>query len=238
MKSIIRGIIKSLPVAITKNQRYDFLTVKIMKQCLKEDHNCIDVGVLEGEILDHFIKIAPKGQHFGFEPLPNKYAALKKKYAQQKNLKLYHTALGNTKGTTAFNYVTSNPGYSGIRKRKYDRPGEKDTQIKVNITSLDSIIDELPPIRMIKIDVEGAEHLVIKGAQQLLKRDHPIVIFEHGKGGADIYGFSPGEMYDLLAQHGYQIFLLKDYLKNKNPLSREELCTQFHQQINYYFLAE
>ncbi len=209
-----------------------------MKRCLQYNHNCVDVGVLDGEILDQFLKMAPKGQHFGFEPLPNKYALLKEKYASRKNLKIFHTALGNSKGTTSFNYVTSNPGYSGIRKRKYDRPGEKDTQIRVNITPLDDLIHELPPIRMIKIDVEGAEHLVIKGAQKLLKRDHPILIFEHGKGGADIYDVTPQEMYDLLDNNGYKIFLLKDYLNNKTPLSRQELARQFHQQINYYFLAE
>ncbi|MFO8055034.1 MAG: FkbM family methyltransferase [Bacteroidales bacterium] len=230
-------MIKSLPLVITKNQLYDRLTVKIMKKHLDKDSNCIDVGVLDGEILDKFQKFAPEGQHFGFEPIPEKFENLEHKYRNNHNITMYNVALSNQNGATEFNYVTSNPSYSGIRKRSYDRSGEKDTSIKVNTKKLDFYLEDLPKIGMIKIDVEGAEYIVIEGANSLLKRDKPLIVFEHGKGGADIYGISPDKMFELLQQHNYRIFLLNDWLKNQPELSKNEFIRQYKHGLNYYFIA-
>ncbi|MGM0613503.1 MAG: FkbM family methyltransferase [Bacteroidota bacterium] len=237
MKDLIKYIFKSLPVAFTKNQLYDRLTIKIMKRHLDKDSNCIDVGVLDGEILDKFQKFAPEGQHFGFEPIPEKYENLEHKYRNNHNITMYNVALSNQDGATEFNYVTSNPSYSGIRKRSYDRSGEKDTSIKVNTKKLDSYLEELPQIGMIKIDVEGAEYWVIEGAKKLISRDKPLLVFEHGIGGADIYEITPAKMYDLLAELNYAVYLLQDRLKDQSPLSRDEFIRQFNESLNYYFVA-
>lgn len=40
--------------------------------------------------------------------------------------------------------------------------------------------NKLPPVRFIKIDTEGHEHAVIRGAQALLLTQRPLVIFEYG----------------------------------------------------------
>ena len=237
MKDLIKYILKSLPIAFTKNQLYDRLTVKVIKKHLKKDSNCIDVGVLDGEILDEFQQFAPEGQHYGFEPIPEKYENLQHKYQSKNNITIHNVALSNQDGETEFNYVTSNPSYSGILKRSYDRPDEKDTSIKVNTKKLDSYLDDLPKIDMVKIDVEGAEYLVIEGAEELLNRDKPLVVFEHGLGGADIYGISPEKMYAFLKQHHYQISLLNDWLKDRTALSEKEFVRQFKQELNYYFIA-
>jgi Methyltransferase FkbM domain len=51
---------------------------------------------------------------------------------------------------------------------------------------------------LIKIDVEGAERQAIEGAIETISKYKPIVIFEHGKGGATHYGTSPRDIYELL----------------------------------------
>jgi hypothetical protein len=54
--------------------------------------------------------------------------------------------------------------------------------------------------------VEGAEEEVIMGAQETLRRDRPVVAFEHGRGSADHYGTTPGTIHDLLDEElGYEI---------------------------------
>ncbi len=238
MKEFLKKIMNYLPFGVTRNQVYDLLTVRIMRNHLDKDSNCIDVGVLDGEILDKFLKIAPKGKHFGFEPIPQKFEKLQRKYSNNPQVSIYNTALGNENGRTSFNYVTSNPSYSGIRKRRYDRPDEQDTSIEVNIQKLDSFLDELPLISMIKIDVEGAEYLVLEGASNLLKRDKPLLVFEHGEGGTDAYGIGPEQMFALLSSINYQVFLMRDWLKQAAPLSEKEFIRQFNQNLNYYFVAE
>lgn len=237
MKDIIKHILKKLPIAITKNQIYDLLTIRIMKRSLHYNSNCIDVGVLDGEILDKFLQYAPGGNHFGFEPIPEKYENLRRKYENLSNVSVYQTALGNKHGKTEFNYVLTNPAYSGIKKRKYDNPEEKDSCIKVDIHPLDDYFLELPEIDMIKVDVEGAEYLVFDGAQKLLRRDNPLIVFEHGKGAADIYGIGPVMMYAMLSNLGYNVFLLKDWLKNKPALCEKDFVNHFNENKEYYFVA-
>ena len=60
-----------------------------------------------------------------------------RKYAANRNCLVHSYALSNTKGTTTFNYVISNPSYSGLIKRKYDKPNEQDTTIEVETELLD-----------------------------------------------------------------------------------------------------
>lgn len=42
----------------------------------------------------------------------------------------------------------------------------------------DLMVDKLPRIDLIKIDVEGAEHLVIEGAMKTIKKFKPKILFE------------------------------------------------------------
>lgn len=44
LKDIIREILISLHLDLTKNLKYDRLTRKIFKKYIKKDNNCIDVG--------------------------------------------------------------------------------------------------------------------------------------------------------------------------------------------------
>jgi hypothetical protein len=55
----------------------------------------------------------------------------------------------------------------------------------------------------IKIDVEGAEHLVIRGAQQTLERLRPTMVFEYNEEAG-------AEAYKLLENLGYGLFDLEE----------------------------
>jgi hypothetical protein len=60
---------------------------------------------------------------------------------------------------------------------------------------------------LLKVDVEGAEHLVLRGALGTLTTHRPLVLFEHQKSTASHYGSGPEEMYELLTgEAGMRIF--------------------------------
>ncbi len=236
IKNILRQAAGILPFSFTKNQRYDRLTKKIIQSHLHHNSNCIDVGCHKGEIFDLFLKYAPGGHHFGFEPLPHLYKKLKEKYAGH-NCTILPLALSDKKGPSNFNYVISNPAYSGLLKRKYDRPVEKDTSIRVETDLLDNLIPSHLPIDLIKIDVEGGEFQVLKGATRILSSYHPLIIFECGLGGSDIYGTTPSGIHTFLLDHHYQVSLLDDFLKRKPALDLSEFARQFETGANYYFIA-
>lgn len=236
MKERIKKLIKKIPIRFTKNQRYDYYTKKIIQAHCSPDSNCIDAGTHKGEIMDLFIKYAPGGKHFGFEPIPDLYFALKKKYKENSNCTILPFALSAVKQKASFNYVTTNPAYSGLKKRKYDRE-EKDIEITVQTERLDDVIPPSLPVRIIKIDVEGGELELMQGASRTLGKFKPLVIFESGIGGSDIYGTTPEKIFAFLSQFHYSINLLDRFLKRKPALSENEFCKQFYKAKNYYFIA-
>lgn len=236
MKAAIKRFLKSLPIAFTQNQRYDRQTHRVIQKVCKPGSNCVDVGCHKGEILDLFLKYAPQGAHWGFEPIPDLYDGLVKKYAAT-NCRFFNIALSDKPGTSSFNYVVSNPSYSGLLKRNYDHPNEEDTQITVRTERLDALIPADAQIDLVKIDVEGGEILVLRGAVDTLTRCKPVVIFEHGLGASELYGATPEQVFELFEQCGLRVSLLSRFLKNQNPLSKEEFSRHFYQKLNYYFIA-
>lgn len=225
--------------SVTTVKWYDTLGLIVMRQKLAPDSVCVDVGCHIGKILDEMMRLAPQGAFFAFEPLPDLYAGLKERYTQP-NVHLSNAALSDKQGTTSFNHVITNPAYSGIVKRKYDRPLEDDETITVPTARLDDVLSQagVTKVDLIKIDVEGAELLVLKGAEATLKRDKPIVIFEHGLGATDCYGVKPDDVYELLVDRcGMKISLLENFLLDLPALTKEELNDQFYSRKNYYFVA-
>jgi len=236
MKGTIKKLIKKLPFAFTLNQKYDRQTVRVIKKTCNSRSNCIDVGCHKGEILDYIKAVAPEGKHYGFEPIPELFEKLKIKY-QATNCTIYPLAISNKKEKVSFNYVISNPSYSGLKKRKYDRPHETDRQIDVETDTLDNIIPQHIKIDFIKIDVEGAEILVLEGAKRLIKKDHPVIVFEYGIGGSDLYEPNPEKIFNLLNTHGLKISLIERWLKNIGPLNLSEFKEQYYKKLNFFFIA-
>nr|WP_294906013.1 FkbM family methyltransferase [uncultured Lacibacter sp.] len=234
----LKRLVKKLPVAVTKNQQYDSQTKQIIRKVCTANSNTVDVGTHNGDILDLLLQQSPGGTHYGFEPLPVFYRSLISKYMQQENIVLYDLALSNSNGSTSFNYVTSNPSYSGIKKRNYDRSNETDETIEVRTAKLDDVLFSAnKKIDFIKIDVEGAELGVLKGAEQLIKRDRPVIVFECGLGGTDVYNTTPDDLFSFFSSMEYKVSLMKDFLKDASALSKHAFEQQYYQKLNYYFVA-
>ncbi|HEV7283173.1 MAG TPA: FkbM family methyltransferase [Pirellulaceae bacterium] len=223
---------------LSKSQSYDDLSGQIMRQRLAPTAVCIDVGCCLGDELKKMMTAAPQGTFFAFEPLPHLFERLRKRF-KQSNVRLSNVALSDQEGTIDFNFVETNPAYSGIRRRRYDRPHERDRTIQVPTDRLDNVLGAAgsPKVDLIKIDVEGAELLVMRGAEATLKRDRPIVIFEHGLGGTDCYDVRPEHVYDFLAGCGLSVSLMEEFLADRPPLSRDAFVDQFDAGRNFYFVA-
>ena len=236
IKSIIRNLLNTFHLDLTKNLKYDRLTKTIISRTVKNSTICVDIGAHKGDILDLFLTYSPKPKHFAFEPIPELYNKLKLKYAKSCNI--FPFALSNTEGETIFQFVRNAPAYSGIKKRSYSIKNPDILELKVQAKTLDSIIPDSVKVGFIKIDVEGAEFLVLKGAQAILKKDKPFVIFECGLGASDYYGTKPEEVYDFFQNEvTLNISLLSDWIKNKKALSKQQFCECYTTNSEYYFLA-
>ena len=218
-----------------KNDRYDAEAIEVMARVLTPDSNCLDIGAHAGSVLRVILRYAARGQHIAFEPLPDFAAQLRRDFPQ---VRVDEIALSDGSGAVTFQHVVSNPAYSGLLLRSYDRPDEEIRTITVQTTRLDDVIPRDHTIAFVKIDVEGAELQVLRGGVATLTRCRPFIVFEHGRGAADHYGTTPDAVYDLLvAQCGLHVTLMKRWLSGARPLSRPEFIKHCERGRDFYFLA-
>ncbi len=238
MKELLKRLLCLLHISVTRNQKYDAFTQKIIKRSLLPDSNCIDIGCHKGEILDLMIKSAPGGKKIGFEPIPELYQFLSAKYQDDPTVIISPVALYDKTGTTTFQHVLNAPAYSGIKKRKYDGKQVDIEQITVDTDLLDHVIPADVIIHLIKIDVEGAEFRVMKGGAATLKRCKPVIIFEFGLGAADFYNSRPNDLHLFLTREcGMRISTLKGFLDNAPELSETQFCNMYNTGAEYYFVG-
>src|SRR6267143_7173741 len=78
----------------------------------------------------------------------------------------------------------------------------------VDTESLDDALHRIPAARVdvIKMDVQGAEELVLRGARKVVASMRPVIIFEIWPEGADLLGLSPFGVWNLLERMGYKFF--------------------------------
>jgi FkbM family methyltransferase len=84
--------------------------------------------------------------------------------------------------------------------------------ISVDAVTLDGLVDDKRPSRpsLIKIDVQGAEMLVLSGAHDILRDAKPALFVELSEEPLGKFGSSVSEILNHLAQCGYQAFWLTD----------------------------
>lgn len=208
-------------------------TLALLVAVLRPDSNVVDAGCNRGSILREIVRLAPHGTHHAFEPNPQLCRVLRRSYPR---VGVHQLALSDRVGTASFQLFTAFDGFSGFHRREDSQGADVET-ITVETARLD---DLLPPDRhvdLIKIDVEGAEHLVMSGALGILKRCRPVVVFECGKGGLDLYGIAPGAIVDLLAGTGHTVRPLVGW-PDAPAVSREEFERMFAEGTHYMWVAE
>jgi FkbM family methyltransferase len=173
----------------------------------------IDVGANVGThavFLSHLVR--DEGRVLAFEPLEPNIAALRDTIARRSripNITIFQVAVGNP--GIPHEAVISAPGDDLTQASlRLQRAGSWEGQTnlreyKVTLTSLDaeSEVQALPLIDFIKIDVEGGELDVWKGAAETLRRHHPVVYCEVYEKWATSFGHTPRDLLTFADSLGY-----------------------------------
>lgn len=126
-----------------------------------------------------------------------------------KNVEVHDVALSDSNGTT--NFYIYNEGHGNITGDIYKF---KENPLKVPKTSIDEIVytKEIPAPDFVKIDVDGGEYLVLKGAKKTIREHKPTLFIEtHTK---ELFE----DCCELLQQHGYSLAILNINGKNKKQI--------------------
>lgn len=192
----------------TKNpHEYDFRALKHFKP--ENNQVFVDVGSNRGESIASMLACS-SGEHriIGFEPNPFIFQKLENTFRKSSLVELHNCGLGSSAQTHHL-YVPfyRNWMFDGLSSFKYD--AAKNWLVhrlwnykpeKLNIKKVSCRICRLDDFSLnpyfIKIDVQGYELEVLKGAQNTIEKHKPILLIE-----------SPGrEVFDYLSKLGYNFY--------------------------------
>lgn len=176
-----RAGLRAFPILYPAERRRFFkddqMTVAVARAELRPHSGFIDAGANAGVILRSLVKCAPQGHQFAFEPIPYLAQTLRRKYP---SVQVHQLALSDFEGDAEFRFVRSRPALSSLRMSGDVEIASDDQLIQVKVRRLDDVISADIPIHFLKLDVEGAEAAMLRGAERTLRVHRPVVVFESG----------------------------------------------------------
>ena len=211
---------------------YEQLLENFYRHLLRPGDVAIDAGAHVGR---HTVPIAravaPGGTVFAFEPLPFAREALENAVAGNAAVVVQPYALADRDGEDEFVVAVDLPAYSGLRTRIYDGPTRLH-RIRVDVRTLDGLFADAERLDYVKIDAEGGELGILRGATELLRRFRPVVTFEFGANSLGDYGITVEDMADFWSELPFAIF---DILQR--PLTRDALIQSAKKQEVWDYVA-
>lgn len=146
-------------------------------------------------------RVGPTGQVIACEPYPSNAAVLRANVDLNHagNVRVVEVALGSQEGTLSLASVEGESG--GVTALEWAHEG----RAEVPMTTLDAIAADVQDIALVKLDVEGWEPRVLRGAVESLARARHVLIEINGP-SLRAGGSSPAEVFDLLRARGFKQF--------------------------------
>lgn len=214
---------------------FDKIVPEAITRLLDRGEFAIEVGANIGQNCSLMaVKVGPAGQVLAFEPHPEIFRELEENAATWSGLPLgrlrfENVALGDDPGDAwltdgaEFNHNRGSAALQSVAA-----PHER--TFKVRVRRLDDYLADVPQVGVCKIDVEGHELQVFKGAEEALRRGlMRDIIFED-------FNPQPGAVAQFLSGHGFHLFqLLEQWLKPVLvPLAQARLKSR---GFSYNYLA-
>ena len=196
------------------DRRDDKLMARVLGRVLDDDSCCVDVGAHAGDVLAIMRRLAPDGAHYAFEPIPRLADGLRARFP---DVILEQVAVSDRSGETDFHCFRDVPAFSGLVRRTDVDARQSVDVIRVRTAPLDVLVPDGANVHVLKIDVEGAELQVLRGASRILAHDRPWVLFEHGTSAA-LYGATPQDIHAEFARHGMAVWRPDHWLAGLPPL--------------------
>lgn len=156
--------------------------------------NAIDVGANIGNhslyFSGHFDQV------YSFEPNPRTYKVLSLNADLVTNVSTYNFGLSDVDSIAKLSVNPNNIGASSVTSKL------QENLVDIELRTIDSL-GYLKNIGLIKIDVEGHEVEVIRGAESLIRRDFPFILFEQH---FEEFDNGDSQVVQLLNQIGYKSF--------------------------------
>jgi FkbM family methyltransferase len=177
----------------------------------------IDAGANFGWYTTLFAKYAgSEGEVHSFEPVPTTFANLERNFelmGSPENVQINNLALGDEEKELTINVFKGLPtGHASLSTQDRDDA----IPFKCRMIRLDSYLEEnnVNQVDFVKVDVEGAELGLLKGAERLFKQKRPpTILMEMALNQTKNFGYSPNDLIVFLRERGDYVFYKIDEIK-------------------------
>ena len=157
-----------------EQDQYEPHMMGLVRKIVRPDFVCADVGAHEGEFSCVLSELSC--QVHSFEILQRNIDVLSQRLGSKPNVVINHMAVSDHDGVIDV--------FKGVTSFEFNIVGHdvrgniSPVECQIQSTTLDSYMAGKGRLDFVKIDVEGAEHLVLKGMQECLKKLRPIMLVE------------------------------------------------------------
>lgn len=205
---------------------YERKDVLFLEKSLPESVVAIDIGAHLGVYSRLFAsKAGQSGKVFLFEPFPYCFDYLQRAFKGAKNIKVYPFAISNQNGSKFYLHIPKLCGLVPEAALASVSNERSEGSVEIETRSLDSFIGEFERLDIIKADIEGHELKFFAGAQGIIKKFRPLILFEDNAISKNIDSYR-----QLERELNYSLKILSDSLE-LTPYGAGE-----HTGYNFYFV--
>jgi len=191
---------------------YEEVEVALFERLAARSRLIIDIGANIGLYACLGARRLTAGGHLvAFEPIPENVDYLRGNLAKNnlsERVSIEAAAVGETNGSVTM-YLAKGIGHHSVAAENATGWSHS---VSVPMVSLDSYLKERPVGEpdLIKIDAEGYDGFVLRGARNTLERTQPTLLIEYSFNGLENCGFSADEFLDFVFTCYRHVFIVHD----------------------------
>ena len=190
---IIRGLASGYRISVSPRENLSYLLgtaephlQRIIRQYVSAGDTVYDIGAYLGYVSLSLAKqVGPAGRVMAFEPIPRNLERMRQTIAVNEltTIKLLDVAASDSCGEANIR-ITDNLSTPSL---VWHRNDSSSTELNIKTVAIDSLVHarEIDPPKFVKIDVEGAEGLVLLGMRETIASSKPVVLLECSDLGRD-----------------------------------------------------
>ena len=206
--------------------------IKLINSKFSKPIIVIDVGAHYGETIRLFSNKLKINKIYSFEASPQNFEVLKRKISKnlQNKVEIYNYGLGDKISKSYINQAVESSSSTMNELNKESKYLKKKLQIlnikskevfyrkiPIHVSTLDSFIEkhDIQSIDLLKIDTEGYEFNILRGASKYSQRIN-LIYFEHHYDDMIIKNYKFGDIHKLLEDKGFKMIKKSKMLFRKS----------------------
>jgi len=194
---------------------YDADLILSVSRCLVPGDVVLDIGANVGFYASSLGRRLhqTKGKLYAMEPIPSNFARLKQIIALnglEDTVQAFNIALGEEEGVVELALEDTNvvfPGTASTGNASIVRDDSDASTLSAQMMRLDDFArqEDITSCRLIKMDVEGAEFMVLKGGESFIRHHLPLILIEFNRVAMEKFGWRFQDVQEIVVPWGYQM---------------------------------